>query len=320
MKIKKIKRIGVGILSVALLGSMSFASSMGMPTTQEGGTARAMSMGSAAVGISQGASSLFWNPAGLGSLTHMELGLHHNSGLGESTQETLVFGGSLASFGGFAVSVNYVDNGTFEGRDSAGDLTDSYTAGNMGLSLGFGKFFLPGVSVGVVGKYNRETLASYVYQSIAMDLGVLWTPVANLYLGLTYTNLEIKTSSALSTTGLDKVWRVGASYEVNKTILVAVSSELKTDTGFDNVQAGAEYFIDPMVAVRAGYVHNITDYKLDGLSGMTAGIGIVIGQNMLFDYAFVPYGDLGNSHRISLTYKFLEQEVAAPVKTSLKVE
>ena len=193
-----------------------------------------------------------------------------------------------------------------------------YGAGNLGASLGIGKYILPGLSAGVAAKYNRETLASYVYQAIAVDLGLLWTPAPGLYIGATYSNLPIKVSSAIGT--LDSVWRAGASYEVNKTLIVAVSSELKTDTGFDNVQAGAEYFIDTTVAVRAGYVHNFSDYKLDGLTGMTAGLGVAIGKNMMFDYAFVPYGDLGNSHRLSLTYKFMEQDSSVPAKFPPKAE
>ncbi|OGF47873.1 MAG: hypothetical protein A2452_12070 [Candidatus Firestonebacteria bacterium RIFOXYC2_FULL_39_67] len=320
MKIKKIERIGIGILSVVLLSSLSWAAenNLALPSTQEGGTARAMSMGSAVVGLPQGAASLFWNPAALGGLSETELGLHHNSGLGESTQETVVFGMPVNSLGGFAASLNYVDNGTFEGRDSVGDLTADYTAGNLGLSLGWGKYLLPGISAGVAVKYNRESLAAFTYQAISMDIGFLWTPVSNLYLGLTYANLGIKVSSALS--DLESVLRFGASYEVIKNLIVAASSELKAGNRFDNLQVGAEGFIDPMVALRAGYVHNFTDFKLEGLTGFTAGLGVVISKSLNFDYAFVPYGELGNSHRLSLTYKFLGDDKITPEKPASKVE
>jgi len=39
------------------------------------------------------------------------------------------------------------------------------------------------------------------------------------------------------------------------------------------------------------------------MSGLSVGAGIVWGSAKL-DYAFVPYGDLGNTHRISLGYRF----------------
>jgi len=94
----QIKRIGIGFLSVAFFSSLAMAADntqlvgrSAMPVTQEGGTARAMSMGSAVVGVPLESASLFWNPAGLGLLSDcMELGLHHNSGLGDSFYETAV--------------------------------------------------------------------------------------------------------------------------------------------------------------------------------------------------------------------------------------
>lgn len=314
MKIKMIGRISIVFLSVVFLGSPSYAAdsgSLAMPSTQEGGTARAMSMGSAVTGLPQYSASLFWNPAGLGSMNDMELGLHHNSGLGESTQETLVFGMPMDILGGFAASLNYVDNGTFEGRDSLGNPTGEYSAGNLGISVGWGKYWLTGFSAGVAFKYNRQTLASQVYSAIAMDIGLLWNPISSLNVGLTYINLPIKLSSTIG--DLDSTWRMGVSCKFDKDILVAVSSELKPADGFKNLQAGAEYFIDPIVAVRAGYEYNFTDNQLDGLTGLTAGLGIVISKSIVLDYAFIPYGDLGNSHRFSLTYRFIKEEPVKPL-------
>ncbi|MEK7744548.1 MAG: hypothetical protein AAB578_09205, partial [Elusimicrobiota bacterium] len=43
----------------------------------------------------------------------------------------------------------------------------------------------------------------------------------------------------------------------------------------------------------------------DAGPGITAGVGWVLGDLDL-DYAFVPYGDLGISHRISVSWRFGE--------------
>jgi outer membrane protein OmpA-like peptidoglycan-associated protein len=319
----KIKRIGIGFLSVVLLGGLAWAAentqsigSMAMPVTQEGGTARAMSMGSAVVGVPQGSASLFWNPAGLGRLDDcMELGLHHNSGLGDSIYEAVVFGMRMGSLGGFAASLNLGSNGTFEGRDSVGNQIDNYTAGNLGASLGWGKQLFPDISAGVAIKVNRQTLASESYSAFAADLGLLWNPLPPLNLGLTYSNLGTAVAGNL----LDSGWRVGAAYDVGENLLLAASSELKPG-GFDRLQVGIEGFVLPILALRAGFVHNITNSQLDGLTGLTAGLGINILKNLIFDYAFLPYGELGNSHRLSLTYKFLCPEKAAQVQSESKAE
>ncbi|MFA5859620.1 MAG: hypothetical protein WC955_11225, partial [Elusimicrobiota bacterium] len=213
----KIKKIGMVLMTAALFSGLACtaetaqaAGSLGMPLTREGGTARAMSMGSAVVGVPQDSSSLFWNPAGLGTIECMELGLHHNNGLGESIHETAVIGMPIGILGGLAASINYVDNGIFEGRDSVGNVTDNYTAGDLSVNLGWGKKLFSGISAGMAVKYNRQALANKVYSAYAMDLGLLWNPISRLNLGLAYSNLGTNVATSL----LDSGWRVGASYGV----------------------------------------------------------------------------------------------------------
>jgi hypothetical protein len=58
---------------------------------------------------------------------------------------------------------------------------------------------------------------------------------------------------------------------------------------------------DIAVAARVGYKTN-TIKDLNALSGLSAGAGFVW-KRMAVDYVWVPYGDLGNTHRISLTIR-----------------
>ena len=317
MKIKRIKRIGIKFLSLILFGSIAWAAentgNQAMPLMWEGGTARAMSMGSAVVAVPQESASLFWNPAGLGLMQvcpgetrfgdGMELGVHHNSGLGDTIQETAVIGIPMGSLGGFAASLNYVTNGTFEGRDEFGVKSDDYTVGDMGGSLGWGKQWFQGISAGIAVKYNRQTIATTSYNAYAADIGLLWNAFDRFNLGVTYSNLGSKVAEYI----LDSGVRVGASYGINKDVLVAASGEVKQPSGgFDRVQMGVEGWFHPRMALRAGYLHNFSDQKLENfsLTGLTAGIGIKILKQLTFDYAYLPSGDLGISQRLSLTYKF----------------
>ena len=300
------KRIGLGIWSVFCLGGMVWAAettqvvaNRAMPLTQEGGTARAMSLGAAVVGVPQGSASLFWNPAGLSGLTRKELALHHSS-LGASIDETAVFGLPMNALGGFAASLNVVSNGTFEGRDIAGNPTGDYTAGDLGGRLGWGRQWLAGVSAGVAAKFNRQHIATQSYSAFAVDLGLLWNPFPRFNAGLTYNNL----GTVVADRRLDSGWRIGASYGLKKDVLVAAATELKPG-GFDRAQAGGEIFPHPIVALRLGYVYRATDAKLLQLSGLTAGFGFRPVTNIDVDYAYAPSGELGlSSHRLSLTYKF----------------
>jgi hypothetical protein len=57
--------------------------------------------------------------------------------------------------------------------------------------------------------------------------------------------------------------------------------------------------IHPMFAVRAGYKYNSAMSTLGPLAGLTLGGGFRY-NIFSIDYAFVPYGDLGYTHRISM--------------------
>ena len=63
-----------------------------------------------------------------------------------------------------------------------------------------------------------------------------------------------------------------------------------------------------MLALRAGY-RTDTLKGLSALAGYTAGLGVQVwGQELA--YAWLPYGDLGNTHYVSLLMKFGEAERA----------
>src|SRR6267142_7222018 len=63
-----------------------------------------------------------------------------------------------------------------------------------------------------------------------------------------------------------------------------------------------------MLAIRAGYRTDTTK-ELSSYAGFSAGIGVnVWGQEL--SYAYLPYGDLGTTHYISLLMKFGETEKA----------
>jgi hypothetical protein len=56
-------------------------------------------------------------------------------------------------------------------------------------------------------------------------------------------------------------------------------------------------------ALRAGYDGRIKSSDIGGASGITFGGGLGF-QRFGFDYAWAPAGDLGNTQRVSLSYRF----------------
>ena len=74
-----------------------------------------------------------------------------------------------------------------------------------------------------------------------------------------------------------------------------------------SISFGAEYWIMEDIAMRAGYTSEIDE----GL-GITGGLGVGFG-NLRLDYVYIPYSDLGDTHRISLAMGF-EREKTEKVK------
>jgi hypothetical protein len=282
--------------------TVNSVASLANPLDNNGGGARALGMGSAFVGVADDSSALLWNPAGLSGLKKIEIALHHNSALGGIIQETGILGVPLGSLGGLGVSVNYVNAGALPGYDESGAKTDDYSANRYGLGVGWGMQILRGLSGGITAKGTLQSVADNSYSNLAVDLGALWQPMQDLRVGLAYSNLGTSVAGYAQASAL----RLGASYHLglgdSNALLLAVSGAWEPQ-GVSRLQVGAEDLILAVLAVRLGYQGNLADNQTYGLTGLTAGLGVTA-QGFGLDYAFLPFGELGAAHRISLSYKF----------------
>jgi len=284
-----------------LLSAAGFA----FPSIQEGASARALAMGSTYVGIAEGSASLLWNPAGLATLQDPEIALHHESGLVGATQEIAVLGVPLGNGNGLGLSVNYEDDGTFDGHDATGAGTGDYSARTYGASLGWGFRAPLGFSLGLALKANRQELADTDLNAFAGDAGILWSRSPLLSVGAAYTNLGPDVDGSQLAQG----FQAGVSSYVGKggdyQWLFALSGEALT-RGANSVHLGVEHTLYQLLALRAGYAFDVPDPTTTGdLQGWTFGGGLII-QRISIDYAFVPLAGLGNTQRVSLTYNFGE--------------
>jgi hypothetical protein len=273
------------------------------PSIQESGSARAIAMGSTYVGIAEGSAALLWNPAGLALLQGPELALHHESGLVGSTQEIAVLGVPLGYGNGLGLSVNYEDDGTFDGHDSLGAGTGDYSARSYGASLGWGIRAPLGFSLGLAVKANRQELADADLNAFAGDAGVLWSLCPLLSVGAAYSNLGPSVDGQQLSQGL----RAGLSSYLGKgddyQWLFALSGEALTGDA-NSVHLGVEHTLYHLLSLRAGYAFNVPTAGTAGdLEGWSFGGGLML-RRLSLDYAFVPLAGIGNTQRLSLTYGF----------------
>lgn len=130
---------------------------------------------------------------------------------------------------------------------------------------------------------------------VAQNLGVTSDQLMpiNFRVGAGYVVQDLFSATGRGTVGMD--------------VMVPIDNDVKVSVGaeYANISPNTEF------AVRVGYKIGNEIRDLDSLAGMTAGAGFAIVGGLIkyqVDYAFVPYGDLGTTHRAALTLSFLPSE------------
>ncbi len=269
-----------------------------------GYSARSVILGPAFVGVADDTSALFNNPAGLASLIRAQVAFDSYFGLVDAAQETGVLAIPAGSFGGIGLAGSYLDYGTFEGRDTSGSLTPSYSAGRFGFQAGWGITLLKGFAAGTALHYSQQEIVGSSYSFLTADVGVLLNPWKGWKIGLDY----LAPGWGSFGSPLVSVLKTGASWDFSldssTKILTALGNALQSNS-LDYLQAGIEASYRHMYFLRAGYQIPFNDNGYEGFSNISIGAGIILSDFGL-DYAYTPSGNLSDSNRFSLSY-FLGQ-------------
>ena len=179
---------------------------------------------------------------------------------------------------------------------------DSFGIRDWALDLGVGKKLKwDWLGVGAAIKYLREDIDSVSAQAAAVDIGMRATLQSSLDVPLTFgvslQNLGTKMRFQSNREDLPINAKFGAAYHFLNSGLLALDINQPRE-GVLTINVGTEYVALKSVALRVGYNgRNDTD------TGITFGGGLTR-RHFGFDYAFVPFGDLGNAHRFSLNYRW----------------
>ncbi len=292
---KRLCSVLVIIISIIILASVSYANGPGTTGAnflKIGVGARAAALGDAFTVIVDDSTSLYWNPAGLAKMEKGQLSATYNMWFAGINQGYLGMGFPISRRGVVAGGVNYVDMGDFDGRDEAGNPTGTFTASALNYQLGYanrvGEKLTWGISAGIV----QDTIADDTKSTYAANLGLIFRSSDSLSLGLALQNI----GGQLAGDPLPFVAKIGMAYTW-KSLLLVLDIAKPTDNDL-YYGAGIEWWIMDGIALRAGYKTN-----QDIGEGLTAGLGFDKGK-IRFDYAYVPYGELGDTHKVLLGMSF----------------
>lgn len=295
-------------LSAALMLAASAAQAAGVGTTgaqflKVGVGARELAMGSAASALTEGANSVNWNPGRLAGLKQKNVTASYNALFVDQSQGFIGYATPLKeNTGVIGVGVNYLTVSNIEKR--AGDTEDAdskFSNNNTAVNLSYARAGVrPGLDLGASLKYIQQKLDTQNDKAIAVDLGASYKVNSDWTAAFTVKNL----GSSIGPDKLPLTLKGGAATRFFNGKLTAAADLdwLAYDERF-YADFGAEYTLNTYLAFRAGYQAGRSQDKLGGLTGFAAGLGLKLDRFNL-DYAYVPFGDLGDTHRMTVGFNF----------------
>ena len=268
--------------------------------------ARALAMGQAFTAVDSGAdaNAVNWNPSALAFIGKPNVTASYNSLFTDENQGFLGYAAPLsAGRGAWGAGVNYLSVSNIEARAGDTESPDStFSNENYAANASYAKAFGDRLSLGGSLKYVHVALSGLSENAMAGDFGgLVRTPVEDLTVGAAMLNL----GTNIGPDSMPLTFKGGAAYKTygRKLLLASDVDWLETER-IVYLSLGAEFWVSPNLALRGGYQFG---HGADQLQSQFVGLGIGLGlkfSRFTMDYAFLPYGDLGNTHRVTLGLRF----------------
>lgn len=272
--------------------------------------ARAAAMGGAYTAVSEEASAVYWNPAGLVQIPKLSAVFMRAQYLEEINYQYAAYAHRIDYDSVIAGSVLLTDIGSISNTDISGNTLGSFTPRDQVFTLAYSKAILEfsdkdiDVSVGVSAKYIRSTIVESVH-SYAGDIGIMTYNFGDIpyRLAVTASNMGGGLRYDQESNPLPLTFKLGASINPFRNMLLAADFVMPKQNK-PSVRLGAELATAPNELTRFCIRAGLDSQKMsDGISGFSLGLGATL-HFFSLDYAFTPMGELGTTHRISLTFDF----------------
>jgi len=313
---KNLILIMIILLSVFLAAENENAGTSGFTFLKVNYSARAAAMGNAYTGLSNDADAVFFNPAGLVQIESPQASLTYMSYIDGINCGSAVYAYPIndkTSLAVFAKGLSATEDRTI--ADEMGQYAG--IDGTFGMSdfifgIGAARFILDMLDIGINAKFIQESLDDNSASAVVFDAGIMHQS----------TNENLKIGIAIRNIGKQLTYYTDDEYEeIMPTTLTAGFNYHPKDKLYATVdiykpldneifgRIGLEYQVHPILALRAGYKTNASDWATGGdkdfLSGISFGTGFDLNKyNLIMDYAIVSYGDLGFVNQISVKYLF----------------
>lgn len=294
--------------------------------------AKAESMGGAIIGLTDDASSVFWNPAGVVKVNNFQAFFSYIDwfNMFDVNAASVVYNAGDA--GTFAASMVAFSTGKMEitTETEPNGTGRFFDAGDLALGVSYARYLTDRFNVGVTVKYVHQRIWNETASGFAFDIGTQYLlDFQNLTIAMSMTNFgsDMKydgpdldftyrkdenfpvsrlTPSRLTTEEypLPLNFQVGIGFDVFEADFVKMKGAIDVTHPNDNKERahfGTEFSFFDRLFLRGGYKLNYDDQSF----AFGAGINLLWSGNVVyFDYAYSIYDILPSVHRIALRLSF----------------
>jgi hypothetical protein len=259
--------------------------------------ARPIAMGGAFCAVSDDVNAIQWNPAGLSQIKGQEIIFAYSEWISGVKNNFIGYASPAGKAWFLGLALNYWLIEGLTGRDISGNETNQTFAGNSNVTiLALGKKLRDDFSVGFCYKKIQESIYNNSAASDGLDIGFLYR-LRYLRIGAAIQNLGAGIKLYEESFPLPLNLKYGLSLKILDKMVIALDQNMPADND-SYINLGFELKYGDANILRAGYKISENEDKVPGFS-----FGLAFSfRNYNLDYSFQPFGDLGDTHRISLLY------------------
>jgi hypothetical protein len=264
--------------------------------------ARPAGMAGAFAAYHDDATAFLWNPAALAYTQDPSVSATQFNSIVDTTFDQASYIQPLnfgKTAGGLGLGVQYDTTSNLVETDLQGNNLGEIDNHDLVLQTGYGFMLGPQLSLGLGLKGFSSQLAEYQSEGYAVDLGMQSVITSRLDLGISFVNLGEEEAYDSQSDPLPAMLRIALRWLMVDSPEVMIQSGVEIDKPWTTsdpilVDLGAEYWLEKIIAFRAGWIFGADTGNL------TLGAGIKW-NGLSFDYAYVDMGDIGISQRFSIS-------------------
>ncbi len=258
---------------------------------------RPVALGNSYVAVGGDPVSIFWNPAGLPEPRYGIITLGYQMKIADMKNYEF-FGTSkefLQGYWGLGVVVWSAEE---EGWDELNELTGTIKANEYLIGVAYKRSFFGVLSAGVTFKYDYNKIVDSTENIVAIDIGAR-SVLQGIGIGFVIKNIGIGGESLPMGMVLGGWYTFFKSPDRLHSISATADLSSVQNIGF-NLKTGIEYSFRKIAFLRIGY-NTVPSAELGMSAKFRVGLGVkYYGADL--SYTLSPYGPLGYTHEINLTY------------------